>query len=89
MANVTVAQFADVLNVPVEKLLLQLDEAGIKVDGSKGTISEDAKLELLTHLRRIHGQDDPMVADGAPRRIWLPVPRRRRIHPSRLISAPA
>ncbi len=71
MANVTVAQFADVLNVPVEKLLLQLDEAGIKVDGSKGTISEDAKLELLTHLRRIHGQDDPMVADGAPRRITL------------------
>ena len=71
MANVTVAQFADVLKVPVEKLLSQLDEAGIKVSGSDDTISEDAKLELLTHLRRSHGQDDPLVADGTPRRITL------------------
>jgi translation initiation factor IF-2 len=71
MADVTVAQFADVLKVPVEKLLLQLDEAGIKVSGSDDTISEDAKLELLTHLRKSHGQDDPMVSDGAPRRITL------------------
>ena len=71
MAEVTVAQFADVLKVPVEKLLSQLDEAGIKVNGSEDTISEDAKLELLTHLRRSHGQDDPLVADGAPRRITL------------------
>ena len=71
MAEVTVAQFADVLKVPVEKLLTQLDEAGIRVSGSDDTISEDAKLELLTHLRRSHGQDDPMIADGAPRRITL------------------
>jgi hypothetical protein len=52
MAEVTVAQFADVLKVPVEKLITQLDEAGIKVSGSDDTISEDAKLELLTHLRQ-------------------------------------
>ena len=31
MADVTVAQFAEVLKVPVDKLLSQLDEAGIKV----------------------------------------------------------
>ena len=55
MAEVTVAQFADVLKVPVEKLITQLDQAGIKVKGSEDTISEDAKLELLTHLRRSHG----------------------------------
>jgi translation initiation factor IF-2 len=71
MADVTVAQFADVLKVPVEKLLSQLDEAGIKVKGSGDTITEDAKLDLLTHLRRSHGQDDPMIADGSPRRITL------------------
>ena len=71
MAEVTVAQFADVLKVPVERLLTQLDEAGIRVSGSEDTISEDAKLELLTHLRRSHGQDDPMIADGSPRRITL------------------
>jgi len=31
MADVTVAQFAEVLKVPVDRLLLQLDQAGIKV----------------------------------------------------------
>jgi translation initiation factor IF-2 len=72
MADVTVAQFADVLKVPVEKLITQLDEAGIKVSGSEDTISEDAKLELLTHLRRSHGQEETTTATAAaPRRITL------------------
>ena len=70
MADVTVAQFAEVLKVPVEKLLSQLDDAGIKVAGAEDTISEDAKLELLTHLRRSHGQEDS-PSDGAPRQITL------------------
>ena len=71
MADVTVTQFADVLKVPVEKLLSQLDDAGIKVAGSDDTISEDAKLELLTHLRRRHGQDESETTDAAPKRITL------------------
>ncbi len=71
MADVTVAQFAEVLKVPVEKLLSQLDEAGIKVKGSEDTISDDAKLELLTHLRRSHGQTDTPSTVAAPRRITL------------------
>jgi translation initiation factor IF-2 len=71
MADVTIAQFAEVLKVPVEKLLSQLDEAGIKVSGSDDKISDDAKLELLTHLRRSHGQDDTPATAAAPRRITL------------------
>jgi translation initiation factor IF-2 len=71
MADVTVEQFANVLKVPVERLLSQLDEAGIKVSGSDDFISEDAKLELLTHLRRSHGQQESSGATGAPRRITL------------------
>jgi translation initiation factor IF-2 len=70
MADVTVAQFAEVLKVPVEKLLTQLDDAGIKVKGAEDTISEDAKLELLTHLRRSHGQEESS-SPGAPRQITL------------------
>ena len=31
MAEVTVTQFAEVLKVPVDRLLAQLDQAGIKV----------------------------------------------------------
>ncbi|MBT8092557.1 MAG: translation initiation factor IF-2 [Gammaproteobacteria bacterium] len=71
MADVTVAQFAEVLKVPVEKLLTQLGEAGIDVSGSDDRISDDAKLELLSHLRRSHGQDDTPATAAAPRRITL------------------
>jgi len=68
MAQVTVSQFAEVLKVPVDKLLTQLDEAGIKVGGAGDIISDDAKLELLTHLRRAHGRVDDTAA---PRKITL------------------
>ena len=82
MADVTVAQFAEVLKVPVEKLLSQLDEAGIKVEGSNDTISDDAKLELLTHLRRSHGQADTPSTAAAPRRI-ISAPSPGRLRASR------
>ncbi|NQV87523.1 MAG: translation initiation factor IF-2 N-terminal domain-containing protein, partial [Woeseiaceae bacterium] len=71
MADVTIAQFAEVLKVPVAKLLSQLDEAGIKVKGSDDKISDDAKLELLTFLRRSHGQADTPETAAAPRKITL------------------
>jgi len=71
MAKVTIAQFAEVLKVPVDKLLVQLDEAGIKVSGSDDTISDDAKLELLSHLRRAHGQEETPGNVASPRRITL------------------
>ncbi len=67
MADVTVSQFAEVLKVPVERLLTQLDEAGIQVSGADDTISDEAKMELLTFLRRAHGRGD----DAAPRKITL------------------
>ncbi len=70
MADVTVAQFAEVLKVPVDRLLQQLDQAGIKVEGAEDMITEDAKHELLTHLRRSHGRGDGH-ADAAPRKITL------------------
>ena len=69
MADVTVTQFAQVLRVPVERLLSQLDEAGIDVTGAEDTISDDAKLELLTHLRRAHGRKD--ASASTPRKITL------------------
>jgi len=71
MADVTVEQFAEVLKVPVDKLLEQLDEAGIKVSGFGDTITDDAKLELLSFLRRAHGQDESPSAVATPRKITL------------------
>ncbi len=68
MAQVTVSQFAEVLKVPVDKLLAQFEEAGIKVGGADSVISDEAKMELLTHLRRAHGRQEDVAA---PRKITL------------------
>ena len=68
MADVTVAQFADALRVPVDRLIAQLDQAGIQVTSASDTISEEAKLELLTHLRKSHGHG---AQGSAPSRITL------------------
>jgi translation initiation factor IF-2 len=69
MADVTIAQFADVLKVSVDRLIAQLDQAGISVSSPQDMISEEAKLELLTHLRRSHGHDGN--EGSAPSRITL------------------
>ncbi|HET9863673.1 MAG TPA: translation initiation factor IF-2 [Steroidobacteraceae bacterium] len=74
MSDVTVAQFAEVLKVPVDRLLVQLESAGIQVSGPQALISDEAKLELLTHLRRAHGASDPSgksAGVAAPRKITL------------------
>jgi translation initiation factor IF-2 len=69
MAEVTVSQFAEVLKVPVDRLLMQLEEAGIKVAGADDFISDEAKMELLTFLRRSHGRTE--TASAAPSKITL------------------
>src|SRR4029078_7970116 len=75
MSDVTVAQFAEVLKVPVDRLLVQLESAGIQVSGTEALISDEAKLELLTHLRRSHGGSGPTTQRqpgvSAPRKITL------------------
>jgi translation initiation factor IF-2 len=75
MSDVTVAQFAEVLKVPVDRLLVQLESAGIQVEGPQALISDEAKLELLTHLRRSHGASESIsktqVSQAAPRKITL------------------
>src|ERR1700744_2502475 len=69
MADVTVSQFAQVLKVPVDRLIVQLDQAGIKVEGPDDRISDEAKLELLSHLRKAHGSDEQ--SGGSPNKITL------------------
>ena len=69
MSDVTVTEFAVVLKIPVDRLLVQLNEAGIKASSAEDTISDDSKLELLTHLRRSHGRKDPGAT--VPRKITL------------------
>ncbi len=55
---VTVAQFADVLKVPVERLLEQLAEAGVDIKDADALVDEDTKMVLLNHLQSRRGKSD-------------------------------
>jgi translation initiation factor IF-2 len=70
MSGVTVAKFAETLKVPIDRLLVQLEEAGVSVSGADDVISDDAKMELLNHLRRSHGRQSDKVS-VAPSKITL------------------
>ena len=56
MSEVTVKQLASTVGVPVERLLAQLSEAGIRADGAESTLTEPEKVQLLSYLRRSHGK---------------------------------
>jgi translation initiation factor IF-2 len=68
MADVTVKQLADVVGIPVDRLISQLGEAGLAVKDEDQTISDKDKMELLTHLRNVHGSEP---AKGEPKKITL------------------
>ena len=70
MSEVTVKQLADVVGIPPERLLAQLQEAGLEKASQDDTISENEKRELLGFLRRSHGKSEE-VETGAPKKITL------------------
>ena len=70
MTDVTIKQFATVVGIPVDRLLVQLDEAGIKVTGSDATITDQQKVDLLAHLRRSHGKKGALGI-SEPKKITL------------------
>ena len=51
MADVTVKQLAQVVGIPAEHLLIQLQKAGIAITNENDTINEQEKLTLLNHLK--------------------------------------
>lgn len=67
MSETKVAQFADTVGTPVERLIEQMHSAGIKVDGADSLISDEQKQELLTYLRDKHGS----VSKSSPNKITL------------------
>ncbi|WP_133127565.1 translation initiation factor IF-2 [Legionella nagasakiensis] len=51
MADVTVKQLAQVVGIPVERLLNQLQEAGLSFTDEQQTVNEEQKRILLSHLK--------------------------------------
>jgi translation initiation factor IF-2 len=67
MPEITVRQFADVVGISVERLLEQLQEAGLEAKSAEDAITDEEKSNLLVHLRKKHGKDD----SAEPRKITL------------------
>jgi translation initiation factor IF-2 len=69
MSKVTVSQLADVLGVDGERLLAQLNDAGIKASSGDDAVSNEDKKKLLAHLRASHGKVESDAT--APRKVTL------------------
>nr|WP_028381753.1 translation initiation factor IF-2 [Legionella cherrii] len=67
MADVTVKQLAQVVGIPVERLLNQLQEAGLSFTDDQQTVNEEQKRILLNHLKRASLRD----VNASPERITL------------------
>lgn len=65
MAEVTVKQLAEVVGVPIEKLLQQMSDAGLKHQQMDQSVNDVEKQQLLAFLKQSHG------AVGADRKITL------------------
>ena len=55
MAEVTVEQLAAVVGAPVERLLQQMQDAGLPQTNPAQPVSDAEKQKLLAHLKRSHG----------------------------------
>ena len=66
MSEVTVEKLAETVGAPVERLLHQMQEAGLHHTAEDEVVSEDDKQQLLAFLKRSHGE-----AEAAPKRITL------------------
>ncbi|SBV36495.1 translation initiation factor IF-2 [uncultured Stenotrophomonas sp.] len=69
----TIRKLAQLVNTPVEKLLEQLAQAGMKFSGPDQVVTSAEKVKLLGFLRRSHGKDEQVAdeADAAPKKITL------------------
>jgi len=66
MSEVTVKQLAEDVGAPVERLLKQIEDAGLAQRSESDTVSDEEKKDLLAYLKRSHGE-----AEGEPKRITL------------------
>jgi translation initiation factor IF-2 len=87
MSEVTVKQFAEVVGVPTDRLLMQLVEAGLEIQDENATITETQKTQLLDFLRESHGKRGP-VTSTVPKKITLKRKSHTELHTSVPVARP-
>ncbi|AXK71902.1 translation initiation factor IF-2 [Lysobacter sp. TY2-98] len=76
----TIRKLAELVNTPVEKLLEQLAEAGMKFSGPDQVVTSMEKVKLLGFLKRAHGKSDGAGAEAdAAKKITLNRSRKQEI----------
>ena len=81
MAETTVRELADVVGIPVNRLLAHLGESGLPHTEADERINDQEKAQLFTHLKRLHSKSGTEPA--APRKITL---RRKSVSELRIAS---
>jgi len=71
------------VGLPVERLLAQLDEAGLSISGADATISDKEKMQLLSYLRKSHGKSEALSV-SQPKKVTL----KRRSHSELRTTSP-
>jgi len=71
MAGTTVQQLAQLLNLPVERLLVQFKDAGLKPSAASSEVNPAEKVKLLEYLRTAHGKASTGSDVSAPAQITL------------------
>jgi translation initiation factor IF-2 len=84
MSDKTVRQLAEIVKIPLERLLEQLKEAGLSASAPDDVINEVEKMKLLAHLRKRHGKSEG-EATSTPRRVTL---ERRKVTEIKQASVP-
>ena len=84
MSDKTVQQLAEIVKIPLERLLEQLKEAGLSASAPEDVINEEEKMQLLAHLRKRHGKAEGEVSN-LPRRVTL---ERRKVTEIKQASVP-
>ncbi|MFT4198348.1 MAG: translation initiation factor IF-2 associated domain-containing protein, partial [Pseudoxanthomonas sp.] len=67
----TIRKLAELVNTPVDKLIEQLAEAGMKFSDPDQAVSSTEKMKLLGFLRRTHGKSEGAEEVAAPKKITL------------------
>ena len=66
MAEVTVTELAKTVGASVDRLLMQMKDAGLSHESVDASVSDEEKQILLTYLKGLHGE-----SSGEPKKITL------------------
>jgi translation initiation factor IF-2 len=76
----TIRKLAELVNTPVDKLLEQLAEAGMRFDGPDQVVTSIEKVKLLGFLKRSHGKAAAAAEEvAAPKKITLSRSRKQEL----------